>query len=114
MTGIELIKAPGSTAGELADIISKPCPPSGVAECDRISCRECWLAWLVTGEPPKEKGPSNEQTTPGEEGLHPNLAERIRQQEKIWRKTREMLDALTHPGLSISAPPPPCTQCAQP
>ena len=27
---------------------------------------ENWLAWLVTGEPPKEKGPSDEQTAPGD------------------------------------------------
>lgn len=64
MTGLEIIKAPGSTAGEIADIISKPCPPVIPESCDRFSCRECWLAWLATGEPPKEKGPSDEQTTP--------------------------------------------------
>lgn len=28
MTGIEFLKAPDTTAGELADIISAPCPPS--------------------------------------------------------------------------------------
>lgn len=71
MTGIELIKSLGSAAGELADIISNQCPPSGMVECDRYSCRECWLAWLVTGEPPKEKGPSNERTTPSEEDNTP-------------------------------------------
>ena len=50
MTGLEIIKAPGTTAGEIADIISKPCPPIIPAECDKLSCRECWLAWLTTGE----------------------------------------------------------------
>lgn len=62
MTGLEIIKATTATAGEIADIISKPCPPVIPETCDRLSCRECWLAWLVTGEPPKEKGPSDEQT----------------------------------------------------
>lgn len=95
MTGIELIKAPDSTAGELADIISKPCPPSGVAECDRHSCRECWLAWLVTGEPPKEKGSSDERTTPGEEGMHPNLEEHLRNQQRVEHETQELLTRLS-------------------
>lgn len=27
MTGLELLKAPEATAGEIADIISAPCPP---------------------------------------------------------------------------------------
>lgn len=67
MSGLEIIKAPSSTAGEIADIISKPCPPITPAECDRVSCRECWLAWLTTGGPPKRKGPSSEQTAPSEE-----------------------------------------------
>lgn len=64
MTGLEIIKSLGTTAGEIADIISQPCPPVIPETCDRLSCRECWLAWLVTGEPPKEKGPSDEQTAP--------------------------------------------------
>ena len=50
MTGLEIIKASGTTAGEIADIISKPCPPIIPAECDKLSCRECWLVWLTTGE----------------------------------------------------------------
>ena len=66
MTGLEIIKSLGTTAGEIADIISQPCPPVIPETCDRLSCRECWLAWLVTGEPPKEKGPSDEQTAPGD------------------------------------------------
>ena len=64
MTGLEIIKASTTPAGEIADIISKPCPPVIPETCDRLSCRECWLAWLVTGEPPEEKGPSDEQTAP--------------------------------------------------
>lgn len=64
MTGLEIIKASTTTAGEIADIISNPCPPVIPETCDRLSCRECWLVWLVTGEPPEEKGPSDEQTAP--------------------------------------------------
>lgn len=94
MTGIEVLKAPTTTAGEISDIISKPCPPIMPAECDRVACRECWFAWLTTGEPPKKKEPSDEQTTPGEEGLHPNLIEFARRQE---RRTRELLKALATP-----------------
>ena len=54
MTGLELLKAPEATAGEIADIISAPCPPIIPAHCDGVSCRACWLAWL-TGEPSKGK-----------------------------------------------------------
>ena len=45
MTGLELLKAPEATAGEIADIISAPCPPTIPAHCDGVSCRECWLTW---------------------------------------------------------------------
>lgn len=75
MTGLELLRAADTTADEIADIVSEHCPPVVPNGCDRLSCRTCWLAWLTTGEPPKEKGPSDERTAPGEEELHPNLAE---------------------------------------
>lgn len=94
MTGLEIIKTPGTTAGEIADIISKPCPPIIPAECDKLSCRECWLAWLTTGEPPKEKGPSDEQTAPDEEGLHPNLAECLRNRKGLWKDAKTRLSHL--------------------
>lgn len=97
MSGLEIIKTPSSTAGEIADIISKPCPPITPAECDRVSCRECWLAWLTTGEPPKKRGPSDKQTAPGEEGLHPNLEEHLRSQRRVERETRELLTRLSKP-----------------
>lgn len=100
MTGLEIIKAPGTTAGEIADIISKPCPPIIPAECDKLSCRECWLAWLTTGEPPKEKGPSDEQTAPDEEGLHPNLVEHLRREKRIQREARQILSHLANGGRS--------------
>ena len=58
MTGLELLKAPEATAGEIADIISAPCPPTIPAHCDGVSCRACWLAWL-TGEPLKGSRPTS-------------------------------------------------------
>ena len=54
-----------AAADEIADIVSAQCPPVVPENCDAFSCRECWLAWLTTGEPPKEKGPSDKQTAPG-------------------------------------------------
>ena len=75
MTGMEIIRAPGTTAEQIANIIAEHCPPVTPEHCDKLSCRECWLAWLATGEPPKEKGPSDKQTATDEEGLHPNLVE---------------------------------------
>ena len=81
MTGLEIIRAPGTTAEQIADIIAEHCPPITPEHCDKLSCRACWLAWLTTGEPPKEKGPSDERTAPEEEGLHPNLVERLRQKK---------------------------------
>ena len=66
MTGLELLKAPGTTAEQITDIIAEHCPPVVPTECDRLSCRRCWLSWLTTGEPPKAEGPSDKQTTPVE------------------------------------------------
>lgn len=90
MTGLEIIRAPGTTAEQIADIVSEHCPPVTPEHCDKLSCRECWLAWLTTGEPSKEKGPSDERTTPDEEGLHPNLVEMY---AKVHRRAQAMLRA---------------------
>ena len=90
MTGLEFLRAPDTTAEQIADIVSEHCPPVTPEHCDKLSCRECWLAWLATGEPPKEKGPSDKQTAPDEEGLHPNLVEMY---AKANRTTRPMLHA---------------------
>ena len=86
MTGLELLKAPEATAGESADIIAAPCPPTIPAHCDGVSCRECWLTWL-TGEPIKEKEPPDKRTAPDDAPAyyHPPVkaireaAERIRE-----------------------------------
>lgn len=51
MTGLEFLREPKRTAEEVADVISNSCPPVIPANCDKVSCRECWLAWLMTGEP---------------------------------------------------------------
>lgn len=64
MTGLELLKAPSTTAGEIADIISKSCPPELPVSCDDISCRDCWLAWLTGAGLPEKTEPPSEQATP--------------------------------------------------
>ena len=92
MTGLELLKAPGTTAEEIADIISAPCPPVVPTECDRLSCREGWRAWLTTGTAAKEKRPSDKQTAPDEDGLHPNLIEYLRREQRVQRADKEVLN----------------------
>jgi len=54
-TGLEILKDPSSTAGEIADILAHGHPPfyeEKPVACCHISCRDCWLAWLTTGKPP--------------------------------------------------------------
>lgn len=54
-TGLEIIKTLDTTAGEIAEIISKVHPPfeeGGSVACDLVTCEQCWLAWLTTGKPP--------------------------------------------------------------
>ena len=48
MTGLEIIRAPGTTVEQIADIVAEHCPPVTPEHCDKLSCRECWLAWLAT------------------------------------------------------------------
>jgi hypothetical protein len=110
MTGLELFKAAGTTAREIADIVSNPCPPVVPEVCDKFSCRECWQAWLETGKPPKEKGPSDKQTTPDEEGLHPNLVEMY---AKAKRKAQRMLHDQATDGSAVTPPPPLGTDAQQ-
>lgn len=68
MTGLEVLKNPETTAEEIANIVSAPCPPIAPKECDKVSCRECWLAWLATGELPEKKESPDKQTTPEDRG----------------------------------------------
>lgn len=57
-TGLEIIKAPDATAGELAKILAAGHPPFELSQserkvfCDSVSCEQCWLSWLTTGRPP--------------------------------------------------------------
>ena len=104
MTGLEIIRAPGTTAEQIADIIAEHCPPVTPEHCDKLSCRECWLAWLATGEPPKEKGPSDKQTAPDEEGLHPNLVEMY---AKAHRRAQHTLHAYAACGSDATPHPSP-------
>ena len=87
-----------AAADEIADIVSAQCPPVVPENCDAFSCRECWLAWLTTGEPPKEKGPSDKQTAPDEEGMHPNLKElyeqHFRKEKRVQREAEVMFHRL--------------------
>ena len=103
MTGLEFLRAPDTTAEQIADIVSEHCPPVTPEHCDKLSCRECWLAWLATGEPPKEKGPSDKQTAPDEEGLHPNLVEMY---AKAHRRARRTLHDQATDGSAVTPPPP--------
>lgn len=52
--GLQIVKSPYATAGELADLLSGSCPPfveSVAVPCDETTCRNCWLAWLTSGRP---------------------------------------------------------------
>ena len=62
-----------------------------IEHCDKIACRKCWLAWLTTGEPPKEEGPSDKRTAPDEEGLHPNLVEHFRKRQQVEMEMEHIL-----------------------
>ena len=84
MTGLELLKSPGTTAEQIADIVAEQCPPVALPECDGLSCRGCWISWLTTGEPPKAAGPSDKQTAP----------------YRAWDKANERKSQVLHQGQS--------------
>ncbi len=63
MTGLEIIRAPGTTVEQIADIIAEHCPPVTPEHCDKLSCRECWLAWMDSKELKKQFSPSREAET---------------------------------------------------
>ena len=64
MIGLEIIRAPGTTAEQIADVVFKPCPPEVPVSCDDISCRDCWLAWLTGSGLPEKTEPPTEQAAP--------------------------------------------------
>lgn len=70
MTGLEIIRAPGTTAEQIADIIAEHCPPVTPEHCDKLSCRECWLAWLATGEAGQNAGTPEEPASLTDEVAH--------------------------------------------
>lgn len=41
MTGLEILKAPETTAEQVVDIIVEHCPPMVPDRCDGVSCRAC-------------------------------------------------------------------------
>lgn len=54
MTGMEFLRS--STPEEIAEVIAFGHPPfceGNEVECDRTTCKLCWLAWLTTGQKPK-------------------------------------------------------------
>lgn len=54
----EMLQTPDASVDKLADIFWKghpPFQPGAKTDCSHVTCRECWLAWLTTGEPPKRK-----------------------------------------------------------
>ena len=65
---------------------------------------------MENGKPPKEKGPSDKQTTPDEEGLHPNLVEMY---AKAKRKAQRMLHDQATDGSAVTPPPPLGTDAQQ-
>ena len=95
MNGLDLFRSPKTAADEIADIVSAQCPPVVPENCDAFSCRECWLAWLNTGEPPQKKKPSDKRTASDEDGLHPNLVElytrHFRKEHMVAERLRELL-----------------------
>ena len=52
--GLTILRSRSTTPKEIAAIIAKGHPPfeKGAVWCDRISCEECWLAWLTAGKIP--------------------------------------------------------------
>ncbi len=107
MTGLEILKAPETTAEQVVDIIVEHCPPMVPDRCDGVSCRACWLAWLTTGEPLVKKGPSDRQTAPEEEGLHPNLAE-------MYAKAHDKARLTLHMYATCDPDSSQCSASAQP
>ena len=59
MTGLEIIRAPGTTAEQIADIIAEHCPPVTPEHCDKLSCRECWHGWPPASPRRKRGRPTN-------------------------------------------------------
>lgn len=70
MNGLDLFRSPKTAADEIADIVSAQCPPVVPENCDAFSCRECWLAWLTTGDRQKKRGRPTSRQPRAETPLH--------------------------------------------
>lgn len=55
-TGLEFLRDPGTPAKEIAKLLRTGHPPVGPVDCDEITCKDCWMAWLPTGRAPERKG----------------------------------------------------------
>lgn len=94
MTGMEFLKNPITSVRDVAEVVSKPCPPTMPLECDRVDCLVCWTAWLATGEPPKEKEPSCEQKAPS--GIYSNLNEYLRSEKLLHQELNQAHERSSH------------------
>ena len=90
MTGLEIIRAPGTTVEQIADIIAEHCPPVTPEHCDKLSCRECWLAWLATGESEPKTGASAEPAP-----LAGEVAQELTQAEMALERTVQIIQGAT-------------------
>lgn len=96
MTGLEIIRAPGTTAEQIADIVSKPCPPEVPVSCDDVSCRDCWLAWLTGAGLPEKTEPPTEQAAPSCEGCP--LKGKKREIIQLGKLLKEIKDYVSPPA----------------
>lgn len=96
MTGLELLKDPGTTAEEVVDIVSKSCPPELPVSCDDISCRNCWMAWLTGAGLPEKTEPPTEQATPSCGGCP--LRGKKRELIQLGKLLKEVRDYVSPPA----------------
>ena len=52
--GWTILRSRTAAPQDVAAILGKGHPPfeEGEVQCDLVSCEECWLAWLTTGQVP--------------------------------------------------------------
>ena len=106
---------PGAAAHELHGFKPKPflqlLYKDGLGYTLQAICNEVYLLSLMENFQKyttvvgwaKEKGPSDKQTTPDEEGLHPNLVEMY---AKAHRRARRTLHDQATDGSAVTPPPP--------
>ena len=64
MTGLEIIRAPGTTVEQIADIVAEHCPPVTPEHCDKLSRRK--MGRPTSRRPRTRKGctPTSSRCTP--------------------------------------------------